>query len=273
MPNAQGSAGAYRLPEGSEKVVCYVINTAEYCAEITPQLQDIIRNKIDKAYVDSIDLSAAQDNFQDVVATAIRALVLGLQGRLEPALRTLAQTNWGTFEDVGEESEYVRSMNDCVQQYIPAARGARKRPALETRALRAHRRRPRRAGARATLAAVLSAVLPEVCGRVPARLLRDCVLGQTHQRDGHAPAAARLAQPQGLRSSLFRPRRAIPRRARVALVQALMLQLPIVGLDASDPEVQKDVPRLYMKFVTKHMARVEMVRLPTFFSAEARARA
>ena len=70
--------GAYRLPEGSEKVVCYVINTAEYCAEITPQLQDIIRNKIDKAYVDSIDLSAAQDNFQDVVATAIRALVLGL---------------------------------------------------------------------------------------------------------------------------------------------------------------------------------------------------
>ena len=75
------------------------------------------------------------------------------------------------------------------------------------------------------------------------------------------------------RSSLFRPRRAIPRRARVALVQALMLQLPIVGLDASDPEVQKEVPRLYMKFVTKHMARVEMVRLPTFFSAEARARA
>ena len=42
-----------------------------------------------------------------------------------------------------------------------------------------------------------------------------------------------------------------------------MLQLPIVGLDASDPEVQKDVPRLYMKFVTKHMARVEMVRLRT----------
>ena len=55
----------------------------------------------------------------------------------------------------------------------------------------------------------------------------------------------------------------ILRRARVALSQALMLQLPIVGLDASDPEVQKEVPRLYMKFVTKHMARVEMVRLRT----------
>ena len=59
--------------------MCYVVNTAEYCAETVPALEEIIRGKIDRAYAQSIDLSAQQEGFHDVVATAIRALVAGLE--------------------------------------------------------------------------------------------------------------------------------------------------------------------------------------------------
>ncbi|CAM9440950.1 unnamed protein product, partial [Phaeothamnion confervicola] len=56
-----GSGSTLRIAEGSEVGVCYVINTAEYCAEILPQLEEMIRNKIEPSYKDSIDMRAEQD--------------------------------------------------------------------------------------------------------------------------------------------------------------------------------------------------------------------
>ena len=59
-------------------------------------------------------MSVEQGAFQDVTAKSIRVLVSGLEQRLDAALKDMAKTNWSTFDMVGEESSYVRSIHLIV---------------------------------------------------------------------------------------------------------------------------------------------------------------
>lgn len=44
LPTTQTTSGQqYRLLDGGEVAICYVVNTAEYCADILPQLEDMIK--------------------------------------------------------------------------------------------------------------------------------------------------------------------------------------------------------------------------------------
>lgn len=44
LPAAQAATGQqHRLVDGGESMVCYVVNTAEYCADILPQLEEMIK--------------------------------------------------------------------------------------------------------------------------------------------------------------------------------------------------------------------------------------
>lgn len=44
LPTSQTASGQqYRLLDGGELTVCYVVNTAEYCADILPQLEEMIK--------------------------------------------------------------------------------------------------------------------------------------------------------------------------------------------------------------------------------------
>lgn len=116
---APGSRG---LPEGGEVDVCYIINTAEYCTDTVPQLEDMIKAKIDLSYAESISFAAEADLFQEAIAAAVRALVGALEAKFEPALRSMSSFNWANCEEVGEESAYVRVINDAIRAYVPSVR-------------------------------------------------------------------------------------------------------------------------------------------------------
>jgi hypothetical protein len=133
------------------------------------------------------------------------------QGRVEPALRALSQTNWGTLEMVGEESEYVRSINDAVQQYIPAVRE------------------------------LLSALyFRNFCDKFAAMFLPAFYETVLH---------VKRINEMGTHQLLL----------DLHNLKTLMLQLPTIGLDTSS-DGAPSAPLSYTKFVTRHMARVEMVR-------------
>lgn len=53
----------------AEKELCYVVNTAEYAAETIPQLEDLIKAKIDETYKERVDLTPEQDGFYEVRST------------------------------------------------------------------------------------------------------------------------------------------------------------------------------------------------------------
>ena len=112
----------YRLPDGGEVDVCYIINTAEYCTDTIPQLEEMIRSKIDLTYVDSVSFTPEVDDFHEVIAQAVRVLILALECRFEPGFKSMTNFNWATCEGVGEESTYVRVINDAIRAYVPTLR-------------------------------------------------------------------------------------------------------------------------------------------------------
>ncbi|CAM9907786.1 unnamed protein product [Scytosiphon promiscuus] len=124
LPNLQGSAALQQhLAEDGECVaVCYVVNTAEYCADILPQLEDMIKGKMGASFAEKVDLTEEQEPYYNVITQAVRVLVSGLESRVEPAFRAMSAINWGSCEMVGEESLYVRSIHDAFQSFVPNIR-------------------------------------------------------------------------------------------------------------------------------------------------------
>jgi len=104
------------------EAACYALNTAEYCAETVEQLAEIVKGKIDGAYVGKVDLDAEQEGFHGVISAAVKKLVMLFEASLEPALKSMAATNWGSVEVVDDESPYVRTMITALRICVPAAR-------------------------------------------------------------------------------------------------------------------------------------------------------
>ena len=113
----------YRLKDGVELDVCYTVNTADYCAETLPQLEEVIRSKIDASYRDTVDLGPERELFYDVVGKALQVLHGGLEMKMDPAFRAMSSINWGACEMVGEESGYVRAAGEIISKFVPTVRG------------------------------------------------------------------------------------------------------------------------------------------------------
>lgn len=112
----------YRIPPGEEVTVCHVIDTCEYCADTVEALEDLIRDKIGAKYKEKVDMSEDQDAFQEVTAKSIRVLVSGLEQRLDAPMKEISRTNWSTFDMVGEESSYVRTINLAIHPFVVQVR-------------------------------------------------------------------------------------------------------------------------------------------------------
>jgi len=119
---ATGTNASYRIPVGEEVTVCHVISTCEYCADTMEALEDLIRETIEEEYKNKIDMISDQEQFHDTTAKAIRVLVSGLTNRLEGPLKTMASTNWGGFDTVGDESLYVLSIHEEVEPFVRTIR-------------------------------------------------------------------------------------------------------------------------------------------------------
>lgn len=103
-PEVSSNPLAFRLSPGAEKTVCLMINTAEYCAEVVPQVEQMIQKQIQSSLANKVNFSEEADLFMDFVAYAMKVLVYGLLDRIDQAFRSMQAINWGAFEQVGEES-------------------------------------------------------------------------------------------------------------------------------------------------------------------------
>lgn len=119
-----------RLTPGQESLVCYIINTGEYCSEVclairilycslhllsicinictlclcnfvmmwcmqvVPQLEQLIKSKMDEPLRDKVDLTAEIDTFNDLTALGLKAAIGGAMERLDVSFRAMAAKNW-----------------------------------------------------------------------------------------------------------------------------------------------------------------------------------
>ena len=123
-PTGGASTNVYKLGEGTEVALCYLINTGEYCAEVVPQLESMVRGKIAPPLVEKVEFDSEVDIFMDLVAHSLKVLVSGVMHRLDVAFRTMAAVHWGGIEGVGEESEYVHTISAVLVEIVPKIRSS-----------------------------------------------------------------------------------------------------------------------------------------------------
>lgn len=114
----------YKMPMEDEIIICRVISTAEYCADVIPKLETQIKSKINVTLEKEIDFAPQCDKFTDVVADAIGLLVKGVMSHTETAIKIMKKINWGSVSNVGDDSPYIPVIKTILLDCIPRIRQA-----------------------------------------------------------------------------------------------------------------------------------------------------
>ncbi|PIA33325.1 hypothetical protein AQUCO_04100028v1 [Aquilegia coerulea] len=116
---ATGTDGQIRTSDRDEKVICYIVNTAEYCHKTSGELAENVSKIIDPQLADKVDMSEVQDEFSAVITKALITLVNGLETKFDAEMAAMTRVPWGTLESVGDQSEYVNAINSILSTSIP----------------------------------------------------------------------------------------------------------------------------------------------------------
>eukprot|EP01113_Clastostelium_recurvatum_P017040 TRINITY_DN1995_c0_g1_i3.p1 TRINITY_DN1995_c0_g1~~TRINITY_DN1995_c0_g1_i3.p1 ORF type:complete len:1025 (-),score=255.52 TRINITY_DN1995_c0_g1_i3:12-3086(-) len=110
------------LAEPEARTVCLIVNTADYCSNLTVQMTDTLRKKIDAKFLDRIDLKTEQQEFSSIIAKGVTTLSGCLEAKLDPSLHAMSKMPWGSMdnaETVGDTSEYVTQMASAINSTVP----------------------------------------------------------------------------------------------------------------------------------------------------------
>jgi len=89
-----------RISEKEEKMLCLIVNTAEYCAQTTVGMTETIKHMINVRFTEKIDLKDQQSEFEGVIAKTTRGLVNGLENKMEPALQQMVRVPWSSWKQL-----------------------------------------------------------------------------------------------------------------------------------------------------------------------------
>ncbi|XP_077219869.1 membrane trafficking VPS53 family protein isoform X2 [Tasmannia lanceolata] len=116
---ATGTDGQIKTSDRDERVICYIVNTAEYCHKTSGELAENVSKIIDTQFADKVDMSEVQDEFSAVITKALITLVHGLETKFDAEMAAMTRVPWGTLESVGDQSEYVNGINSILTSSIP----------------------------------------------------------------------------------------------------------------------------------------------------------
>ncbi|XP_027176359.1 vacuolar protein sorting-associated protein 53 A isoform X1 [Coffea eugenioides] len=122
---ATGMDGQIKTSDKDERVICYIVNTAEYCHKTSGELAENVSKLIDPQFVDKVDMSEVQDplvqdEFSAVITKALITLVHGIETKFDAEMLAMTRVPWSTLESVGDQSEYVNGINTIFSSSIPA---------------------------------------------------------------------------------------------------------------------------------------------------------
>lgn len=116
---ATGLDGQIKTSDRDERVICYIVNTAEYCHKTAGELAENVSKIIDQRLVDIVDMTEVQDEFSAVITRALVTLVHGIVTKFDAEMAAMTRVPWGTLESVGDQSDYVNGINTILSSSIP----------------------------------------------------------------------------------------------------------------------------------------------------------
>ncbi|KAK6623010.1 hypothetical protein RUM43_008862 [Polyplax serrata] len=112
-----------RLEKEEQRRICIILTTSEYCLETVQQLEDKLKEKIDKDLSEKINMSHELDVFHSVISSCIQLLVQDLETACDTSLVVMTKMNWQSVENVGDQSPYVSAISNHLKVTVPFIRG------------------------------------------------------------------------------------------------------------------------------------------------------
>ncbi|KAI3495023.1 hypothetical protein L1887_37131 [Cichorium endivia] len=116
---ATGMDGHIKTSDKDERMICYIVNTAEYCHKTAGELAENVSKIIDAQLADGVDMSEVEDEFSAVITKALVTLVNGLETKFDIEMAAMTRVPWATLESVGDQSEYVNNIKMILNGSIP----------------------------------------------------------------------------------------------------------------------------------------------------------
>ncbi|CAD6228624.1 unnamed protein product [Miscanthus lutarioriparius] len=116
---ATGTDGQIRTSDRDERMICYIVNTAEYCHQTSGELAENVAKMINPQFADKVDMSEVQDEFSAVITKALMTLVHGLETKFDAEMIAMTRVPYATLEGVGDQSEYVNGISSILSSSIP----------------------------------------------------------------------------------------------------------------------------------------------------------
>ncbi|KAH0926291.1 hypothetical protein HID58_018547 [Brassica napus] len=116
---ATGMDGQIKVSDRDERVICYIVNSAEYCHKTSGELAEKVSEIIDPHYAEGVDMSEVQDEFSAVITKSLVTLVLGIETKFDNEMAAMTRVPWGTLDSVGDQSGYVNGINTILSGSIP----------------------------------------------------------------------------------------------------------------------------------------------------------
>ena len=92
---------AVRFSAGDQVVICSCLVTVEYCLDTTIQLEDKMRQKVERELAARISFAAEVELLQGVTTNCVGLLVRELEAACDTALASMVKLNWAGVEQVG----------------------------------------------------------------------------------------------------------------------------------------------------------------------------
>jgi hypothetical protein len=96
--------------EDDIKVICMILNTADYCSITTNQLEEKMSECIDESLKSKISFTTESDGFLSISGSVLQALIKSVESQLEPFFTIMIRKPWGQIDSVGDQSEYVTNI-------------------------------------------------------------------------------------------------------------------------------------------------------------------
>lgn len=116
---ATGMDAQIKTSDKDERLICYIVNTAEYCHKTSGELAENVSKIVDPQYADKIDMSEVQDEFSAVITKSLITLVHGIETKFDAEMAAMTRVPWATLESVGDQSEYVNAINTILTSSVP----------------------------------------------------------------------------------------------------------------------------------------------------------
>lgn len=98
------------------RAACLILNTADYGANTTYQLEQRLVDEVDDSLREEINMEEERNRFTELVSDIISALVSLVDAAADASWREMVNTNWHKLAAVGDVSTYMRGLVDAVKR-------------------------------------------------------------------------------------------------------------------------------------------------------------